>query len=192
MKTATVTLKSLTPYSQSRLHDTPKLEKEAPDDYEVRTWRERCHANEDGVVYIPPMALKSSVAEAATFLGQKIPGRGKSTYSKHFLAGVLVIDGPLLGVRKDDIEGEWFFMNSDGRRGSGSRVKRRYPVVRSWEATVEYHILDDTITEDVFEAHIREAGNFIGIGRFRPKNGGFYGRYTAVDISWSSGISTAA
>lgn len=42
MKTAIVTLKSTTPYSQSRHYTTPKLNngKENDRDYEARTWRQ--------------------------------------------------------------------------------------------------------------------------------------------------------
>jgi len=58
------------------------------------------------------------------------------------------------------------------------------PVIPNWNGDVEYYVLDETITPDVFEKHLQEAGNFIGIGRFRPENGGFYGRYKVNKISW--------
>ena len=114
-----------------------------------------------------------------------IKGRGKATYTKHFKAGVLVTDGLTLPVNKDDVDGEVFFVPSDGKAGGGSRVKKKFPVIREWSGEVTFYILDDTITEDVFEAHLKEAGNFIGIGRFRPENGGFYGRYAIDKITWS-------
>lgn len=186
MKTATATLKSVSPYSQSKFHDTPKLDKESGGDYEVRTWRERQHVDDKGNIYIPPMAFKNCIAEAAKFLSEKIPGKGKATYTKHFEAGVLVMDPVPLGVKKDDVPGEWFFVPSDGRRGGGSRVKRCFPVVREWTGEVVFHVLDDTITEDVFQHHLSEAGKFIGIGRFRPRNNGFYGRFTVDKIKWES------
>jgi hypothetical protein len=37
--------------------------------------------------------------------------------------------------------------------------------------------LDDTITEEVFKLHIEQAGQFIGLGSFRPRNNGYYGRF---------------
>lgn len=96
MRIATATLHSIAPYSQSRYHDTPKLDKERPDDYEMRTWANRLSVTDDGNVFIPPMAFKKSLETAARFLGQQIKGRGKSTYTKHFKAGVLVTDGLVL------------------------------------------------------------------------------------------------
>lgn len=183
MKIATAKVKSISPYSQSQFVDVPKLEKEAADDYEMRTWRERCHANRDGNLYIPPMAFKKSLETAARFLSMNIKGRGKATYTKHFKAGVLVTDGVPLGVKKDEVEGEVFFVDAQGKQG-GSRVKRKFPVVREWTGDVTFYVLDETITRDIFEAHLKEAGNFIGIGRFRPENGGFYGRFSVEKIAW--------
>lgn len=183
MRIATAKLHSIAPYSQSRYHDTPKLDKERPDDYEMRTWAERLSVTDDGQVFIPPMAFKKSLETAARFLGLQIKGRGKATYTKHFKAGVLVTDGLVLPVRKEDVPGEVYFVPADGK--GGARVKRKFPVIQDWSGEVTYYILDDTITPDVFEAHLKEAGNFIGIGRFRPENGGFYGRYAVDRISWS-------
>lgn len=185
MKTAIVRLKSTTPYSQSRHYTTPKLEKESAGDYEARTWRDRVHATQDGRIYIPPMSFKNCLSEAAKFLGKQIPGKGKATYTKHFEAGVLVVDPLVLSVKKDEVEGEWLFVPSDGIRGSGKRVDRCFPVIREWEGDVTFHVLDETITEPVFREHVEHAGSLIGIGRFRPRNNGFYGRFAVQSISWN-------
>jgi len=187
MKTALATLNSVSPYSQSRFYDTPKLNKESNADYEERTWRDRLHVTDDGEVFIPPMAFKNCLSEAAKFLSIQIPGKGKSTYTKHFEAGVLVTEPLLLGVKKEDVKGEWLFLPSDGRRGGGTRVKKCMPYIPEWSGDVTYMILDETITKEVFIHVLQEAGRFIGLGRFRPKNNGFYGRYS-VDpkkIKWS-------
>lgn len=183
MKTITARLKSISPYSQSRHYDTPKLDRELAKDYETRTWRDRLHADSAGLVFIPPMAFKNAIAEAAKFMSIQVPGKGKATYTKHFEAGVLVMEPLPLGIAKDDVKGEWLFVPSDGRRGSGSRVDKCFPYIAEWEGNVEFHILDDIITEDVFRQHLEAAGKFIGIGRFRPRNNGFYGRFSVESIS---------
>lgn len=185
MKTVTAHLKSISPYSQSRHYDTPKLERELAKDYEARTWRERLHYDANGLVYIPPMAFKNALAEAAKFMSIQIPGKGKSTYTKHMEAGVLVTDPLPLGIRKEDVGGEWLFVPSDGKRGSGSRVDKCFPVIPQWEGDVTFHVLDEIITEKPFLDHLEAAGKFIGIGRFRPRNNGFYGRFSVESVSWS-------
>lgn len=186
MKNIVASLTSVSPYSQSKHHDTPKLERELPKDYEKRVWRERMHVNEStGTVFIPPMAFKNALSEAAKFMSIQVAGKGKSTYTKHFEAGVLVVDGVDLGVKKVDVAGEWLFLPSDGIRGSGKRVDKCYPVIPQWKGDVTFYILDEIITQDVFRAHLEAAGNFIGIGRFRPRNNGFYGRFKVESIKWN-------
>lgn len=190
MRIATAHLESISPYSQSRHYETLKLGREtgvaseSAHDFEERTWRERCHADADGVVYIPPMAFKNCLSEIAKYLGMQIPGKGKATYTKHFEAGVLVMDPLSLGLKREDVQGEWLFVPADGRRGSGKRVPKCFPLIPAWSGSVKFYVLDDVITERVFEAHLREAGNFIGIGRFRPRNNGFYGRFKVNRIEW--------
>jgi hypothetical protein len=185
MRTATVTLESLSPYSQSKHYTTEKLNKETSADYETRTWRDRCNVNEDGHLVIPPMAFKNCIAEVAKYLSIQIPGKGKATYTKHFEAGILVVEGVILPERKESVAGEWLHVPSDGRRGGTKRVMKCFPVVPKWSGSVTFFILDDTITPDVFEQHLREAGNFIGIGRFRPRNNGFYGRFRVASVNWA-------
>lgn len=192
MKLAIATLESVSPYSQSRYHQTPKHDKEQPDDYEARTWRDRCHSNEDGKIYIPPMAFKNAIQEAAKFLGEKVRGKGQATWTKHFTAGILVTDPLILADTKESVAGEWFHMNADGIRGSAKRVLRCYPVIPKWKGDVTFYILDNQITEEAFRHHLEEAGNLIGIGRFRPRNGGFYGRFKLVDLRWSETASSQA
>lgn len=184
MRTAIATLKSISPYSQSRAHFTPELEKESKDDYERRTWRERLHVTADGRVYIPPMSFKNCLSEIAKYLGMQIKGKGKSTYTKHFEAGVLVVEPLVIDIKKEEVAGDWLYVPADGVRGSGKRVMKCFPVIHSWRGEVTFMVLDETITPDVFEKHLREAGSFIGIGRFRPRNNGFYGRFEVQKIEW--------
>ena len=184
MKTAVCELEGISPYSQSKFYETEKLNKERPDDYEARTWRDRLHTNKDGKIYIPPMAFKNCLSAVAKYLSIQIPGKGKSTFTKHIEAGVLVTEGLVLPLRKEDVAGEWFFVPSDGKRGGGKRVKKCFPVIPEWKGEVTFHILDETVTEEVFKLHLEEGGKFIGIGRFRPQNNGFYGRFKVNEMVW--------
>lgn len=190
MKLAVAHLKSLSPFSQSRFHNVPKLPKEADDDYEKRTWREHCHtvSVEDDRIVIPPMMFKNSLAAAAAFLSMKIAGKGQQTWTKHFEAGVLCVDHMVLPIRKSEVKGEWLFLNADGKKGGGKRVLRCYPLIPQWEGDVIYHIMDDLITEKVFRDHLVQCGQLIGIGRFRPRNGGYYGRFTVEDLKWQDTV----
>lgn len=191
MKTATATLTGVAPYSQSRFYDTaevPKINdgKEDGSDYETRTWRSRCHATADGRIFIPAMALKNCLASGAKFLNEKIPGQGQKRYPARFIAGVLVTESLVLPDRVEEVEGEWLLMSAKGIKGNvgGGCVKRCYPVVREWSGQVQYYVLDELITEKIFRRTLEESGKFVGLGRFRPANGGFYGRFTVEALEW--------
>ena len=123
------------------------------------------------------MCFKNCLSECAQYLAIQIPGKGKTTYTKHFVAGILVTDPLVLPVKLENVKGEWIHVPSDGHRGGTKRVMKCFPYVPAWEGEVLFYILDDTITKDVFRYHLDQAGKFIGIGRFRPRNNGFYGRF---------------
>lgn len=184
MKTVIVTIEGTAPYSQSRKHDMPKVEKESPDAYEARTWRDKCTVDDSGEICIPAMAWKQALDAAAKLLGMPVPGKGKNLYTKHFKAGVLCEADSPIGVMKADVASVTISANSDGVRGSGKRVSRTFPVIPLWTCDVSFAVLDDTITKPVFEKHLTEAGRFVGIGRFRPENGGLNGRFRPVTFKW--------
>jgi hypothetical protein len=191
MNTATIQISGTSPYSQSKYIDPeahPANGKETKDAFEKRTWRHRVHRGKGDVSYIPPMAMKKSLTAAAPYLG-KIPGQGNATYTKRFRSGLLIVDEiPLLHpngerVKFDDWEGEWLFLDANGKPG-GTRVKRCMPCVRDWSATVRIYVADEVIDEDVLRRVLVDAGRLVGVGRFRPENGGFYGRFEVDSIEW--------
>ena len=187
MKIARAKLISISPYSQSRKIQSEKIDKEGPADFEKRAWRERAHCDSTGECFIPPMQFKKTVEISAKFLKMRIPDRGKAEYGKHLKAGILVTEPLPLKITKTEMQGEWLFVPSSGRSGGGSRVDKCFPLFSKWEGTVDFYVLDETITEVVFRKHLEEAGNFVGIGRFRPENGGFYGRFRVESLKWLNG-----
>src|SRR5262245_13607994 len=154
MRKATVSLESISPYGQSKFIAVPREPKETPDDHEKRTWKERCHYDDDGHVFIPAISFKNCLQEAAKFLGQQIPGRGKERFTKHFEAGILVLDGLTLPVTRATLQGTWLKLPADGRVGGTTRVSKCMPTIAGWKGEVVFWILDDTITRDVFEEHL--------------------------------------
>jgi hypothetical protein len=184
MKTVKVKITGTSPLSFSKYVNELKLEKENPADYDERTWRERMHYDSNGQVFVPPMMFKNALSAAAKYRGEQIVGKGKSNYTKHFEAGIFINEPMPLGVNKDDVKKESILVPADGRRGGTTRVLKHFPKIENWTGVVTCYILDEIITKDVFERHLQDAGNFIGIGRFRPRNNGYYGRFSAEIVSW--------
>lgn len=195
MRTVIVNLESNSPYSQGKhvsLLEHPYIggnENKAV--YEKRTWMHKMHVDDKGYVFIPPMAFKLSLCEAAQYMSIKIPGKGNSTYTKNFVSGVQVIQPATLPIKAEDVPCYSVFVPSDGgNKGGGSRVEKFFPIIYNWKATVEYLIFDSSIPKDVFIKHLATAGTLIGIGVFRPRNAGYYGRYSMTDIEWGEFIDT--
>jgi hypothetical protein len=187
MKKVVVELTGTSPLSFGKYITTPKNDKESHADFEERTWKERLHVDDNKNVIIPNMMVKNVIAEAAKYRSEKIPGKRNATYTKHFEAGVMVLDNIPLGINSDSdkIIKNSQFVPSDGRRGGTTRVLKNFPTIdKGWKAKAEIFIIDETITRETFENHMRDAGAFIGIGTFRPRNNGYHGRFTTKILSW--------
>lgn len=187
MRTVTLHIDGVTPYSYSAPFITEKKSGESADDFEKRTWRNRCHALPDGSLIIPGIVFKKALDSAASFRGERIPGKGMKTWAKRFMPGVFISD-PLKvapAAKKDEVRGEWLYVSADGRKDSGgSKVWRCFPMLDAWGGDLTVHVLDDSITKPVFEAHVETMGMFVGVGRFSPRVGGFLGRFKATVEKW--------
>jgi hypothetical protein len=192
---ATLTISGITPYSQSRDHDEPKLKGESHEDYDVRTWRNKLSVAErqgGKTVVIPAHGLQQSIAAAAKYSKRQIPGQGKATWTAKFLAGIAILEDPALSIDPAAVQVVTISANADGVRGSGKRVTRRFPIMGEWSATFDIYILDPIITQDVFREMVEIAGMFIGIGRFRPEKGGTNGRFKITQLQWADNRPLAA
>lgn len=180
MKTAFAHLVGNSPYGQSAAIQSKRGTGESHDAFEERTWKERLHVNNNGMIFIPPMAIKNMLSDCARFLSESVPGKGKATYTKHFDAGIMVIAPASLGVHIDNVESQRVFVPADGKKGGGSRVWKTFPVIKKWECDVEIILLDPVLIDkpEKVREYLEHAGKFIGLGWFRPRNGGFYGRFS--------------
>lgn len=185
MKTAIAQLAGVGAISFSRFHDMPKIEGESHDAYEKRTWREKCHYDPKSTeVYIPGIVLKFALDWTAAQVGLKVIGRGRKTWATIFKSGVLCADPVMLGVKRDAVAGVPVRCHPQGRRGPGARVMRMFPIVENWLGTATFMILDDTIDEKIFKSHLVKAGQFCGLGRYAPRNGGHHGRFSVTEVLW--------
>jgi hypothetical protein len=186
---ATLTLVGITPMTQSRQHDAPKLDGENINDYDIRTWRHKLNTetrNGAKVAVIPAHGMQQCIASAAKYSKRQIPGQGKATWTAKFTAGIMIPENPPLDVTPETIGCVTISANADGVRGSGKRVPRRFPVIPAgWSTTFDIYILDPIITEQVFREMVELAGMFIGIGQFRPQNGGINGRFKIGKLAWA-------
>lgn len=176
-------IEGTSPYSQSKYNPEPLRKDETHEDWEKRTWRNRIHRMDDGRVFIPPAAFHQALVSAGKYLQMKIPGKNRAQYTNKFRAGVMCNEEVVLDLMYDVVPEEWFFVPANGKPG-GPRVWRCFPRIDGWKADLPLWIIDPIITKDVLMTHLEAAGTFVGIGRFRPENGGYYGRFKVADIEW--------
>lgn len=184
---ATVTLQSMSPYSQSRKHSEPSLEGEGKDAYEKRTWLSKAHFSKQGTLIIPAVSTHQAITSAAKYSKRQIPGQGKATWTAKFKSGIILSEDIDTGIRKEDVGFIDVQCDAQGKTGAAksSMVERRFPQVPDWSATFDVWIVDPIITRDVFAEMVEIAGLFIGIGRWRPEmNGGMNGRFKLEKLDW--------
>ena len=186
MVTARATIKGISPYSQSKALFEPKKPGETNTDYEHRICWMKLHTNGNGTVNLPVMCLPRALAEAARRHPRRIAGQGKATYTKHFEAGILVVEPPDLGVAPDAFREDILFCDAQPGTKGGGRVWKHFPTIDQWSCIVEFHVVDDdVINEEVFTHYLKHTGKFVGIGRFRPENKGYYGRFVVEKVEWT-------
>lgn len=187
-----VEMRSTSPYSQSHYFKSERGDKETPLEFDQRCWIEKAHIAENGQAYIPPMALKRSIDEAAKRLA--IRKKGQTLFTKYIEAGTACVeevylhDWDMRPITQERIKSQSLMCDAEGKKGSrgGKMVLRTFPLFPQWTATAELHVFDASIPNHVYERCVRSAGVFVGLGRFRPENGGYYGRFEVTAIEWES------
>lgn len=180
------TLVGMSKISFSRAIQSVKNTGENHDDFEKRTFRERVHSLTDGTVILPPQAVKKCLQDCAKYLSESVQGKGKSTYTKHFMAGTLETDEIILcdangkALKVDELPYERLYVPSDGKQGGTKRVWRQFCYApEGWTAKGMLYLLDPILIDkpEKVNEYLEHAGKFIGLCRWRPRNGGMYGRF---------------
>lgn len=190
--TVDVRIQGTSPMTQSRNHGEARLASEkgaaGADAYDARTWRSKLNTemrNGKPTIVIPAFGMHQCISSAARYSKTQIPGQGKATWTAKFNSGLMFMDAPSLNMDPAAATMIAISAHSDGKRGSGSRVTRRFPKIEpGWTATFSVTILDPIITETVFSEMLTLAGLFIGVGQFRPENGGSNGRFVIDRMNW--------
>lgn len=187
MKKAIATITGVGPINLSKMIDEeefPKKKGEKPGDYDKRTWREKAHYDEDGMVYLPGIMFKRSLDFIASQLGEKIQGRGLKQWATIFKSGISCPNKLSLKIHKDELQCERIVCDSTGKKGS-PRVYRLFPLITPpWGGDLEFWIYDDNIDQDTFSRHLTAAGQMDGIGKWRVGSGGQYGQYMIDKLVW--------
>lgn len=157
--------------SRGLIHERPDADIE-----EVKRAEFACHRNKYGQLFIPSDQLKGSFINAGSYVKAKVGGRSKSM--KQIVAAMfMVLPEQILIPEYDAI---------DKRSAVNHKVKARIIKIRPkwtvWEAEFDLVVSEDSITKDMIKSIIEYAGNYVGIGSFRPTHNGMFGRFELISF----------
>lgn len=182
MKLITATLVGTNPVFFGAPIRSEKSPNESHKQFEERTWRERCHVDPKGEVFINPAGLKKSIAEACRRIGET--KKGNTGWGKFVDSGLDVCNQLKVGVKSDKIEGHWAFVPSDGKPNSrAGKVWKCFPYApEGWTTKAEIQLTDETIPVEKVREWLVYAGTFTGVGTFRRAKGFTGGTFTVKDF----------
>lgn len=185
-KTFQVIIKGITPYMQHRMDDM-KLDQweklrgkimehpEVSHEDAVRA-EYHCYRNKEGQCYIPSEQIRGALIGAGTYMKAKVGGRSKSM---KILVAATFIPTPEEILIPD-------YDSIDKRSAVNKNIKARVMVVRpkwtDWSAEFTLNVYESTITKETVKQLLDYAGNYVGIGSYRPTTNGLFGRFETVKI----------
>jgi len=186
MKEFKIEIEGVTPYMQHRMDDV-KLEEweknrkliiERDDIAKEDAIRAEFHSyNDKDGFFIPSEHIIGALINAGAMVKSKV-GNGKKSM-KNIVAGMFSLKEDKLRLPKN--------YSIDKRSAVNKVVKARIIVIRpkweKWSAKFTLLVDNDTITKETVEQIVTNAGQYIGIGSFRPTNNGRFGRFKLNKIS---------
>jgi hypothetical protein len=180
MKTINIEIEGVSPLLMNRFMDkqiSEKTKKRAGEMKDMDVTDKLYVLN--GKPYVPARYLEASLIEAAK--QQKIAGKGKATYSKYV--------GATIHVEPEAVilePGKWepFSIAAVNPMTKGRMIVVR-PRFNEWGLSFSIVCEDDDISTDTIEKILTYAGQFVGIGDWRPDKKGKFGKFRIVSCKES-------
>lgn len=184
MKRFKVTIGFTTPYLQHRMDDV-KLEDweknrkqiiERDDVAKPDALRADYHSyfDDDGY-YMPADHLRGSLINAGGMVKSKVGNARKSM--KNIVAASFMVPNDIRIDKWDGI---------DKRSAVNKHIKARIMVIRpKWNGLkVSFDLLvnNDTITRETILEIVQDAGQYIGVGSYRPEHNGMFGQFEVLEF----------
>ena len=180
------TIEGIAPYSQSKMLDAKREKNEGWDDFESRIWRDKAHVGDDGdSILIAGHAIHQMLVVGAQ-KGRLQPKAAKSAregLANRLVTGIAVQGDATTNMKLSKASCVPINAHANGKRGSGTRVVRKFPQwPNPWTASFEILLLDESLTVDDVKAALESGGLTCGLGRFRPENMGMNGRFIVKSV----------
>jgi len=168
MKKIQVSIRGVAPLLQHRFH----VDNEAPTFTELTGFKDysedilkALYVEPNGTIYQPSDHIWCAMIKSA--VNFKIPGKGKKTYKDLVKSAVFIYPDAI------PHKNQKFGIDRRPVVIQRARVVRERPRFDDWELSFEIHLLDDQFPIDAARRILEHAGNYTGIGDFRPRFGRF-------------------
>lgn len=180
MKKYKCEIKMVTPYLQHRMDDQKLeeweknrkkiIERDDVSDEDLKRALFHSYCDEDGF-FIPSEHIRGALIGAGALIKSKVGNSRKSM--KNIVAGMFFVNPEKIRIPNNFI--------IDKRSAVNINIKARVICIRpKWEElsfVFELCVDNDTITNETIKEILVSAGQYIGIGSFRPTNNGMFGRF---------------
>ncbi len=181
-----IKLKGITPYMQHRMDDSSLeqwekqrgkiIERPEVSLEDLKRAEFHCYRDKDGKCYVPSDHLRGSMINAGAYLKSKVGNSRKSM--KNIVAAMFLIEEEKIFIKDFD--------EVDKRSAVNRNVKARIITIRpkwtKWDISFTLSINNHSITEETIKDIINHAGDYCGIGSYRPTNNGMFGRFELKEI----------
>lgn len=132
----------------------------------------------NGDIYTPSTHIQGALVEAAKNF--KIQGKKTATYSKLFGSSVSVEPDAI--VHKNQ-KWEVFSISAVNPNTRGRMIVNR-PMMKDWELEFTINFNDEEIPPEVLKNVLDYAGQYCGIGDWRPNKKGKYGKFIVTRFEY--------
>lgn len=185
MKRYHIKIEGITPYMQMKMDDKSLEEWEknrnliierndiSKDDLSRALFH--AYYDTDGF-YIPSEHIRGGLIDAGNLVKAKVGNRTKSM--KNIVAGMFFVEPEKIRITNDFV--------IDKRSAVNQKIKARIICIRprwnQWTVTFTLVVDNDTITDATIKQILEYAGQYCGIGSFRPTKNGMFGRFKIVSF----------
>jgi hypothetical protein len=129
------------------------------------------YRNKAGIIFMPSEHIRMSLIGAGKFIKSKVGNANKNM--SNIVAAMFYIAPEELPLKQE--------YDIDKRSAVNQNIKARIitirPKFKDWETEFELVVDNDTITEDTIKKLLDYAGNYVGLGSYRPEHKGQFGRF---------------
>ena len=137
---------------------------------------DKLYLDEDRKTQLPSVYLKNSITEAGKQF--RIPGKGKSTYSKIVAS---TVDIEPFYIKLDAKNFEVFRISAVNPMTKGRMMTER-PKYSKWKASFQIVLNDPAVPISVINEILEHAGKYVGVGDWRPEKKGMFGKFMITEF----------